>query len=68
MTDKTKHPFAVWRERQGKTQETASEELDVSLSALVKWELCLRTPRPTKQVEIQEYTGGEITPLDWVHA
>lgn len=57
--------FKEYRESQRISPVQAAKQLAVSYGTIWRWETGLATPTRTKQLLIQDWSGGVITPADW---
>lgn len=61
------HPLREWRTKHGLTQGALADRLDVEASHISMIEREIKRPSMTLAARIQEITGGEITPNDFLY-
>lgn len=61
-----KHPLQIWREDNEVSRQEVADGVEVSYLTVGKWERGERTPRDPMKLKISKFTGGEVSPSDFI--
>ena len=60
--------FNDWLAQAGRSKYKVAKDLNIQWTTIWRWTTGRGLPSPDMMRRVQEYTGGQVTPNDWVRA